>query len=142
MTMSCPFNMPIRYSRIANESIENIGKIRATLKYLSENPDGNVILSFKEFDAPAETVQMAKKLLSSSIGSLKVNLPRETALGIKTGQMVWITGRPNVVAQDNFILGAMGEALNPALATFRFPLDIESLLTLRMLDYTVGLKNN
>ena len=57
---------------------------------------------------------------------------------IKPGQKVRITGRPFVVARDNFVVTMIDEGANPSLITFRFLLDFETLLTLRIRDYTVS----
>jgi hypothetical protein len=100
--------------------------------------DGKAGLLFSDFAAPGSAVQANRNLSASSAGKLPVPITREEALAIKRGQKVSITGRPFVVARDNYVVTMLDEGMNPSLITFRFLLDIETLMTLRMRDYTVS----
>lgn len=100
--------------------------------------DGKAGLLFSGFAAPGSAVQANRNLSAYSAGKLPVPITRAEALAIKPGQKVRITGRPFVVARDNYVLTMLDEGTNPSLITFRFLLDIETLMTLRMRDYTVS----
>ena len=103
--------------------------------------DGKADLLFSDFAAPSSAVQANRNLSAYSFGKLPVPITREEALAIKPGQKVRITGRPFVVASDNLVAAIFDEAANPSLITFRFLLDIETLVTLRMRDYTVNFED-
>ena len=103
--------------------------------------DGKADLLFSDFAAPGSAVQANRNLRASSFGKLPVPITRDDALAIKPGQKVTITGRPFVVARDNFVVTMLDEAANPSLITFKFLYDIESFLTLRMRNYVVSFED-
>ena len=100
--------------------------------------DGKAGLSFSEFAAPGSAVQANRNLSAYSAGKLPVAITREEALAIKPGQKVRITGRPFVVARDNIVVTMLDEGTHPSLIMFRFLRDYDTLLSLRMRDYTVS----
>jgi hypothetical protein len=119
--------------------VENAGMtLVGTVSDVQDGSDGKVTLSFWDFDASAPVIQTHRKLFGPSLGRLTASFTTEEALKIKKGQKVWITGKPNVVWRDNLFAAVLDEAANPSLITFRFLLDFETLLTLRMRNYTVS----
>jgi hypothetical protein len=105
---------------------------------VQDGADGKVTLSFLSFDASIPVMQAHQKLFGPSSGRLTASFTTEEALKIKKGQKVKITGKPNVALRGNSLAAVLDEAANPSLITFRFSLDFEPLLTLRMRDYTVS----
>ena len=100
--------------------------------------DSKAGLSFSEFAAPGSAVQANRNLSAYSAGKLPVAITREEALAIKPGQKVRITGRPFVVARDNIVVTMLDEGTHPSLIMFRFLRDYDTLLSLRIRDYTVS----
>jgi len=128
-----------RAQQAAGDFVDNVQvTLAGTVGDIRYGADGVATLTVGSFSSPEYDKQGQKTLLfSRATGRLKVPMSREAALAVKSGQKVWVTGRPQVSPTTTMTAG-VGEIVNPSLLFIRFRDDFNMLLTLRIEDYTVS----
>ena len=128
-----------RAQRAAGDFVDNVQvTLAGTVGDIQYGADGVATLTVGSFSSPEYDKQGQKTLLFiPATGRLKVPMAREAALAVKSGQKVWVTGRPQV-SPTTTMKAVIGEVGNPSLLFIQFRDDIDMLLTLRIEDYTVS----
>jgi hypothetical protein len=128
-----------RAQRAAGDFVDNVQvTLAGTVGDIQYGADGVATLTVGSLSSPEYDKQGQKTLLFiPATGRLKVPMSREAALAVKSGQKVWVTGRPQV-SPTTTTTAVIGEVGNPSLLFIQFRDDINMLLTLRIVDYTVS----
>ncbi len=132
-------------SRAQKEAVAFVENARVTLagtvSDIQNGSAGMKTLTVGNFAKPEYSKQPDKRMaLVRSSGRVSVALSREEALAIKSGQKVWITGKPQVIPYGNGFDAAFDDLVNPSIVVWMFSGDYQALLTMRILDYTVSLE--
>ncbi|NLG00227.1 MAG: hypothetical protein GX565_08765 [Lentisphaerae bacterium] len=128
-----------RAQRAAGNFVDNARvTLAGTVTDIQYGTDGAAALSVGSFSSPEYDKLGQKTLLFiPATGRLKVPMTREAALAVRSGQKVWVTGRLQVAPTTTMTAG-FGEIASPSLLFIQFRDDINMLLTLRVVDYTVS----
>lgn len=115
--------------------------LAGTVGDIQYGSDGVATLTVGSFSSPEYDKQGQKTLIFiPATAKLEVPMAREAALAVKSGQKVWITGRP-LVSPTTTMTAGLGEIGSPSLLFIQFRDDFNMLLSLRVVDYTVSFED-
>lgn len=128
-----------RAQRAAGDFVDNARvTLAGTVTDIQFVTDGTAALSVGSFSSPEYDRQGQKTLLfTPTTEKLNVPMTRAEALAVKSGQKVWITGRLQV-SPATMMTAGLGGIASPSLLFIQFRDDVNMMLTLRVMDYTVS----